>query len=41
MLPHNHRSVLNILDLLLANHIPAKGVVTIVCPIEIRKMAEC
>jgi len=27
----NHRSVLNILDSLLANQIPAKGVVTIVC----------
>ena len=38
---HNHRSVLNILDSLLANQIPAKGVVTIVCRIEIRKMAEC
>jgi len=37
----NHRSVLNILDSLLANQIPAKGVVTIVCRIEIRKMAEC
>jgi len=36
-----HRSVLNILDSLLANQIPAKGVVTIVCRIEIRKMAEC
>jgi len=35
------RSVLNILDSLLANQIPAKGVVTIVCRIEIRKMAEC
>jgi len=34
-------SVLNILDSLLANQIPAKGVVTIVCRIEIRKMAEC
>jgi len=29
------------LDSLLANQIPAKGVVTIVCRIEIRKMAEC
>ena len=38
---HNHRSVLNILDSLLAHQIPAKGVVTIVCRIEIRKMAEC
>ena len=38
---HNHRSVLNILDSLLASQIPAKGVVTIVCRIEIRKMAEC
>jgi len=37
----HHRSVLNILDSLLANQIPAKGVVTIVCQIEIRKMAEC
>ena len=37
----NHRSVLNSLDSLLANQIPAKGVVTIVCRIEIRKMAEC
>jgi len=36
-----HGSVLNILDSLLANQIPAKGVVTIVCRIEIRKMAEC
>jgi len=36
-----HRSVLNILDSLLANQIPAKGMVTIVCRIEIRKMAEC
>jgi len=36
-----HRSVLNILGSLLANHIPAKGVVTIICRIEIRKMAEC
>ena len=36
-----HRSVLNILDSLLANQIPAKGVVTIVCRMEIRKMAEC
>jgi len=33
--------VLNILDSLRANQIPAKGVVTIVCRIEIRKMAEC
>jgi len=39
--PCDHRSVLNILDSLLANQIPAKGVVTIVCRIEIRKMAEC
>ena len=39
-IPRNHRSVLNILDSLLANQIPAKGVVTIVCRIEIRKMAE-
>jgi len=38
---HDHRSVLNILDSLLANQIPAKGVVTIVCRIELRKMAEC
>jgi len=38
---YDHRSVLNILDLLLANLIPAKGVVTIVCRTEIRKMAEC
>jgi len=38
---HHHRSVLNILDSLLASQIPAKGVVTIVCRIEIRKMAEC
>ena len=38
---YNHRSVLNILDSLLANQIPAKGVVTIVCRIEIQKMAEC
>jgi len=37
----DYRSVLNILDSLLANQIPAKGVVTIVCRIEIRKMAEC
>jgi len=37
----NHRSVLNILDPLPANQIPAKGVVTIVCRIEIRKMVEC
>jgi len=37
----DHRSVLNILDSLRANQIPAKGVVTIVCRIEIRKMAEC
>jgi len=37
----NHRSVLNILDSLLANQIPAKSVVTIACRIEIRKMAEC
>jgi len=37
----HHRSVLNILDSLLANQIPAKGVVTIVCRTEIRKMAEC
>jgi len=37
----NHRSVLNILDSLLANQISAKDVVTIVCRIEIRKMAEC
>ena len=36
-----HRSVLNILDSLLANQIPAKGVVTIVCRIEIRKIALC
>jgi len=36
-----HRSLLNILDSLLANQIQAKGVVTIVCRIEIRKMAEC
>jgi len=37
----HHRSVVNILDSLLANQIPAKGVVTIVCRIEIRKMASC
>jgi len=37
----NHRSVLNILDSLLANQTPAEGVVTIVCRVEIRKMAEC
>ena len=36
-----HRSVLNILDSLLVSQIPAKGVVAIVCRIEIRKMAEC
>ena len=34
---HNHRSVLNIPDSLLANQIPAKGLVTIDCRIEIRK----
>jgi len=34
---YNHRSVLNILDSVLANQTPAKGVVTIVCQIEIRK----
>jgi len=39
-----HRSVLNILDSLLnllANQTAAKGVFTIVCRVEIRKMAEC
>ena len=35
------RSVLNILDPLLATQTAAKGVVMIVCRIEIRKMAEC
>ena len=34
---YNHRSVLNILDSLLANQIPANGVVMIVCRIEIQK----
>ena len=37
----DHRSVLNILDSLLASQTPANGVVTIVCRLEIRKMAEC
>ena len=37
----NHRSVLNILDPLLASQAAAEGVVTIVCRIEIQKMAEC
>jgi len=41
MVSFTHRCVLNILDSLLANQIPGKGMVTIVCRIEIRKMAEC
>jgi len=36
-----HGSVLNILDPLLVSQTAAKGVDTIVCRIEIRKMPEC